>query len=541
MRMARETMAMVVLAAGLCGLGGAGSAAAQSDLLPDIIINPQNLYDNSIEFSGSQRQLRLSNGTANIGNGRLHLYGSTTYPDNTQDVVQRVYRSDGTYWERVAGKFIYHPTHNHIHFENWCNYNLRTVLPGDGVGPIVASGGKTSFCILDLQVFDTSIPGYTPGGNYRSCGTTTQGLTPGWMDIYSKNLDGQYIDITGIADGQYWLESVVDPANAVLEADETNNVARIKVTIGAGSTLPPDAYEPNDARTAVEARPVGQPNSPNLGPCNPQRVIQNLTIHAANNADWFRFYMPGTGATGDLVRIDFAHAAGDLDMKVYTSTGTQVAVSEGTGNSETISMSGRARGWYFAQVYGWNGATNPNYTLTINPSVNGAPTIAVLNPPAGDIVLEHGTDMYTSTWSAGDPDGDPTWVTMYVNENPALDGQQVRLEASVNTPGATAFNVINSAEILPGTYYVYAEITDGGTTTGAWSAGTVTFVPHHHCPADMNHDEFVDDADFAIFSASYDLFTVPPADPHCDLNGDTFVDDADFVAFAEAYDAFVCE
>ncbi|MBX3388873.1 MAG: transglutaminase domain-containing protein [Phycisphaeraceae bacterium] len=60
------------------------------------------------------------------------------------------------------------------------------------------------------------------------------------------------------------------------------------------------------------------------------------------------------------------------------------------------------------------------------------------------------------------------------------------------------------------------------------------------CAADFNSDGFVDDADFVIFAASYDLLTVPPAEAICDLNGDDFVDDVDFELFADAYDAVYC-
>lgn len=64
------------------------------------------------------------------------------------------------------------------------------------------------------------------------------------------------------------------------------------------------------------------------------------------------------------------------------------------------------------------------------------------------------------------------------------------------------------------------------------------------CPGDLNNDGFVDDADFVLFAAAYDLLdcTDPsmPAGCPADLNGDDFVDDSDFVLFSSAYDAFLC-
>lgn len=65
------------------------------------------------------------------------------------------------------------------------------------------------------------------------------------------------------------------------------------------------------------------------------------------------------------------------------------------------------------------------------------------------------------------------------------------------------------------------------------------------CPADLNNDRLIDDADFVIFAGAYDVFDC--ADPgmagecRADLNQDGVVDDMDFVMFAGAYDGFRCD
>jgi hypothetical protein len=64
------------------------------------------------------------------------------------------------------------------------------------------------------------------------------------------------------------------------------------------------------------------------------------------------------------------------------------------------------------------------------------------------------------------------------------------------------------------------------------------------CPADLNSDTQVDDADFSIFVVAYDLLDCAdpamPAGCPADLNSDGFVDDADFGVFAVAYNELVC-
>ncbi len=492
-RFAREVVVLAsVLTLASCAPGGpldsSESAeetplALQGALLPDIVVRQSDLYTNYVDGTSQpgRRILRLSNGTANAGAGKLHLYGVTpANPDGSQTVMQRIFNAQGEYEDRAAGSFTYHPTHSHVHFDGWASYRVRQILPGDGVGDILAQGEKTSFCILDLGVYDSSLPAYVPGGEFHSCGSSTQGLSVGWIDVYGAGLSGQSIDVTDVPDGTYWLESVVDPDDHVLESDETNNAARIKVTIGA-PPLAQDGFEPNDSASAAAARPAGAVQSPNLGPANPSRTIANLSIHTTTDVDWFRFYANHTGGAADFVGIDHVSANGDLDLDLYDAAGTLVATSDGLAvDAERISLEGRPEGWYYAVVRGRSGAIN-GYSLVVDPPANGAPSIQFSAPAAGNVDVVHALDVFTSTWTTADPEGDSTWVTLWLNKSPTLDGQQVLLETSLFTPGEEGFHIVNTSYVGEGTYWVYAEVTDGGTTVGQWSPGTVSFVPNPVC------------------------------------------------------------
>ena len=61
------------------------------------------------------------------------------------------------------------------------------------------------------------------------------------------------------------------------------------------------------------------------------------------------------------------------------------------------------------------------------------------------------------------------------------------------------------------------------------------------CPGDLNSDGIVDDTDFVLFAADYDLLASPGGPwTGSDFNGDGFTDDSDFVLFATSYDLLVC-
>lgn len=118
-----------------------------------------------------------------------------------------------------------------------------------------------------------------------------------------------------------------------------------------------DAFEQNDSFSAAY----------NLGTPTGVRTISGLRM--ADSQDWFRFTMNATGTSADFVRINFTHTQGDLDLVLYNSAGTQLAASTSTANSEQVSLNGRAAGTYYVKVFGYNGAINPNYSLTIDPAV----------------------------------------------------------------------------------------------------------------------------------------------------------------------------
>jgi hypothetical protein len=58
-----------------------------------------------------------------------------------------------------------------------------------------------------------------------------QGISVGWADVYSSTLADQWIDITNVKPGKYWLEVVADPRNRIHESNEKNNTTRILVNL----------------------------------------------------------------------------------------------------------------------------------------------------------------------------------------------------------------------------------------------------------------------------------------------------------------------
>jgi hypothetical protein len=137
---------------------------------------------------------------------------------------------------------------------------------------------------------------------------------------------------------------------------------------GPSSAPPPppptggdDGYEENDSR--------GTPY--NFNTLSSVRTINNLVM--ADGHDWYRFNTSNAGGASHSVTINFQHAQGDLDVELYNFAGSRLRTSATTGNTETISLSGLGAGTYFIHVLGYQGAANPNYSMTITPPGSAPP------------------------------------------------------------------------------------------------------------------------------------------------------------------------
>ena len=130
------------------------------------------IEEGSVGGSGYRRILRFDTVVMNGGNGDL-VVGDRSDPDNP-----------------YAGYFYFATCHGHYHLRDFSVYELRT--PD---GELVVAGHKQGFCFEDGFKYDGG-----PSHGYN-CGY--QGITSGWGDSYYKQLSGQWIDITGVPEGDY--------------------------------------------------------------------------------------------------------------------------------------------------------------------------------------------------------------------------------------------------------------------------------------------------------------------------------------------------
>jgi hypothetical protein len=276
----------------------AAEAHSQPDLVPDQVLSEPA---QAVELSFPDLQtlppfdlrlirnpeagrmwIRFSNSILNSGQGVLELEGKRDGQTEDILVAQNIYYGEDQFVRNSLGAFEFDKSHNHWHFEGFSLYEIWSVDAEGEMLEVVASSGKVSYCVRDSDPARRAAASQPTDGEsdasrldsksspdmprYLSCGWTLQGLSPGWIDTYKHNTPGQYVDISGLPDGDYLLVSTVDPDNLLLETNETNNAASLyfsldedQVVMGNGQVLSVQVEIKPDASNCLSVKAQARP------------------------------------------------------------------------------------------------------------------------------------------------------------------------------------------------------------------------------------------------------------------------------------------
>jgi subtilisin-like proprotein convertase family protein len=451
----------------ICGSCVCPDGSNNCDLLPDMTSSAKEIMQNHTENPGF---LYISNATPNIGWGPLDIYGidscfcgdtrvpcNITCPDGgyvKHYVKQRVYQKrPGTdtlsYYDRLAGRMTFHPTHGHLHVDDWANYTLRTATsnPDARTWPIIATGVKQSFCLINLGNC-ASNPGECVDNNgnnvlnvpnnavgwHSGCGLN-QGIYPGMYDVYSVNLNDP-MPLQNVCNGNYYIVSITDPNNDFLESDETNNWVAVPITLTQQNVAP--VISPAGSVTICEGESL------------------TLVASTSNNYQW------STGQTTQTIQVTQSGT-----YTVSTTCGTSVATSSPV-TVNVIPVNSTA-GVTIAQTFGsnptcpgvqqiftasaTNGGSSPVYQWRVNGQVVGtnSPTFSTVSLQNGDVITclltssincLHNSPVTSNTITmVVNPPANPTvGISITEGSNPSCTGTSLTFTATVNNGTNAVYN-----------------------------------------------------------------------------------------------------
>ncbi|MGH8895014.1 MAG: lysyl oxidase family protein [Actinomycetes bacterium] len=207
-------------------------------LMPNMRVLPAE--EMGLAGRGDRRVLRFASVLTNAGAGPLQVspVPVETCPPGQRYVEQRVYLdadADGAFDRRADREtvalpgacMVFHPLHDHWHFDSSAGYALTPV----GTTEPIVSRDKVSFCLRDSEPLKGASERHRR--TYAECARNRrQGISVGWADRYDASLAGQRLALPrGFIDDVYCLRIEVDPFDLLREADEEDNSSATVVRI----------------------------------------------------------------------------------------------------------------------------------------------------------------------------------------------------------------------------------------------------------------------------------------------------------------------
>jgi hypothetical protein len=196
--------------------GGLLVAQPVAGALPDLKVN-RALLARTVEFTQrtfASSDCELAEGCARAsGTRRLMLFDVAIVNIGRADMVIGN-PADRPEW------FHFSQCHGHYHMTGFAVFRLRRLD-----GTVALKSRKQGFCFRD----DRPYAGSTLPAHPYTC--DYQGISRGWQDIYDQTAECQWLDITGVRPGDYYLEVTLNSKRWVKESNYDNNTARIRVRI----------------------------------------------------------------------------------------------------------------------------------------------------------------------------------------------------------------------------------------------------------------------------------------------------------------------
>ena len=204
-----------------------------ADTIPDLRALPA--WSITLSQRGQRELIEFAATVWNAGPAPMLVEGFRRGDEPIMDAYQYFMRDGEALGRRRVGSLEYHAeNHNHWHFLQFAKYSLWDA----SMDQIVVSQ-KQAFCLAPTDAIDLTVPGadWRPGddGLGTACGSydpdaqwTRETLQAGWGDTYYQ-VTGTSLNVTGLANGVYYVAVKANPKGLLYETDASNNLELRKI------------------------------------------------------------------------------------------------------------------------------------------------------------------------------------------------------------------------------------------------------------------------------------------------------------------------
>jgi hypothetical protein len=267
-------------------------------------------------------------------------------------------------------------------FMNYMDYtddacmNMFTTGQSARMAALFATGGARVGLTTSLGCTPVSQTGCGTPSGLAASGITTTTATLGWSAVSgatsynvqyklasattftTTSTTGTSLALTGLTAAssyQFQVQAVCSSTSG------TYSALTSFTTLSTGTTCT-DTYESNETRSTAKTIATNANISARIG--------------TSTDKDFFRF---STTSSARNIRVTLDQLPVDCDVRLYNSSGTQLAISQNSGTTaESIIRNTTSSGTYFLQVYGYNGAFNATscYRLRVDVSSSSFKTMS---------------------------------------------------------------------------------------------------------------------------------------------------------------------
>lgn len=218
------------------------------DDAPVAVEDDATCYPEDTAFEGARRCLNFELFVGNVGEGPFELMPVVAGAAGERRAVQRVYRSDGSHVDETAG--TYEPSaaqvNEPVHYPAFADAVLSR-RRADGTLETVRSQRFSGHCPFDIRnlrfgagpdgrpwrgeaprTYDPCDAGFdVDDSTAETAGVGhVDGISPGWSDFYDK-----YLEISGVPDGDYLFDVIVNPTGVFAESTRDDNQIRLAIRL----------------------------------------------------------------------------------------------------------------------------------------------------------------------------------------------------------------------------------------------------------------------------------------------------------------------